>query len=105
MRGEQEYALMPYLSYAIVPLHPLFAATGNPKVERPQADWEVRLWVRPGELFIDLRLIVLRKEEDERANFEDAILVYLVSSWTTDARIQTSSESEGVADGVRPVNQ
>lgn len=43
MRSEREYALMPYLSYAVVPFFPLFAERGGPKVERPRADWEVRL--------------------------------------------------------------
>lgn len=42
MRTEQEYALLAYLPYAIVPFHPLFAALGNPKYERVNTDWEVR---------------------------------------------------------------
>lgn len=41
MRTEQEYALLAYLTYAVVPFHPLFAVLGNPKYERVNTDWEV----------------------------------------------------------------
>ncbi|KAF8599065.1 P-loop containing nucleoside triphosphate hydrolase protein [Ceratobasidium sp. AG-I] len=40
MRTEQEYALLAYLPYAIVPFHSLFAVLGNPKYERVNTDWE-----------------------------------------------------------------
>jgi chromosome transmission fidelity protein 18 len=44
MRAEREYALMPYMSYALVPFYPLFHERGGLKVERPKADWEVSLF-------------------------------------------------------------
>ena len=40
MRSEREYALMPYLSYALVPFYHLFQERGGVRVERPKADWE-----------------------------------------------------------------
>ncbi|KDQ61061.1 hypothetical protein JAAARDRAFT_67462 [Jaapia argillacea MUCL 33604] len=40
MRSEREYALMPYLSYTLIPFYHLFQERGAPKVERPKADWE-----------------------------------------------------------------
>ena len=42
MRSEREYALMPYLSYTLVPFFPLFNERGSNKPERPKADWDVR---------------------------------------------------------------
>jgi len=47
MRSEREYALLPYLAYSIVPFYPLFQERGGPRVERPKADWEVRLIMWP----------------------------------------------------------
>ena len=41
MRSEREWALLQYLPFMLVPLYPLFQERGNPKVERPKADWEV----------------------------------------------------------------
>ena len=41
MKNEREYALLPYLSYLIVPFYPLFRERGGERVERPKADWEV----------------------------------------------------------------
>lgn len=46
MRAQQEYALLQYLSYAIVPFHPLFQERGGGRIERPKADWEVRGSIR-----------------------------------------------------------
>ncbi|KIP08852.1 hypothetical protein PHLGIDRAFT_68643 [Phlebiopsis gigantea 11061_1 CR5-6] len=40
MRSEREWALLQYLPFMLVPLYPLFQERGNPKVERPKADWE-----------------------------------------------------------------
>jgi hypothetical protein len=45
MRGDREYALMPYLAYTLVPFFPLFQERGGPKPERPKADWEVCCWL------------------------------------------------------------
>jgi hypothetical protein len=44
MRSEKEFALMPYLPYTVVPFYPLFAERGGERVERPKADWEVRIF-------------------------------------------------------------
>ena len=43
MRAEREYALLSYMPYPLVAFYPLFQDRGAPKVERPKADWEVRL--------------------------------------------------------------
>ena len=43
MRTEQEYGVLQYLPYTLVPFFPLFQERGGPRVERPKADWEVRL--------------------------------------------------------------
>jgi chromosome transmission fidelity protein 18 len=43
MRSEREYTLLQYLPYTLVPFYPLFQERGAQKVERPKADWEVRL--------------------------------------------------------------
>jgi chromosome transmission fidelity protein 18 len=43
MRNEREYAMLQYLSYALVPFFPLFQERGGPRVERPKVDWEVSL--------------------------------------------------------------
>ncbi|KAI0063440.1 P-loop containing nucleoside triphosphate hydrolase protein [Artomyces pyxidatus] len=40
MRSEREYALLPYISYSLVPFYPLFQERGGVRVERPKADWE-----------------------------------------------------------------
>ena len=42
MRAEQEYGVLQYLPYTLVPFFPLFQERGGPRVERPKADWEVR---------------------------------------------------------------
>jgi chromosome transmission fidelity protein 18 len=42
MRAEQEYGVLQYLPYALVPFFPLFQERGGTRVERPKADWEVR---------------------------------------------------------------
>jgi chromosome transmission fidelity protein 18 len=44
-RSGQEFALLAYLSYAIVPLFHHLAACGNPKVEKQNLYWEVRIIV------------------------------------------------------------
>jgi hypothetical protein len=40
--AEGDFALSPYLPYMLVPFYPLFQERGLPRVERSQADWEVR---------------------------------------------------------------
>ena len=45
MRSEREYTLLQYLPYTLVPFYPIFQERGCEKVERPKADWEVRLMV------------------------------------------------------------
>ena len=45
MRTEQEYGVLQYLPYSLVPFFPLFQERGGPRVERPTADWEVGLIV------------------------------------------------------------
>ncbi|KAG8948253.1 hypothetical protein FRC04_009891 [Tulasnella sp. 424] len=40
MRTEQEYAVLQYMPYMIVPMHHIFVDSGNPKVGNPRADWE-----------------------------------------------------------------
>lgn len=42
MRTEQEYAVLQYMPYMIVPMHHIFVDSGNSKVGNPRADWEVR---------------------------------------------------------------
>ncbi|TFY77930.1 hypothetical protein EWM64_g6081 [Hericium alpestre] len=49
MRSEQEYALMPYLSYMLVPFYPLFQERGGERVERPKADWETYVKTKANE--------------------------------------------------------
>ncbi|KAI0318836.1 P-loop containing nucleoside triphosphate hydrolase protein [Amylostereum chailletii] len=49
MRSEREYALLPYLSYSIVPFYPLFQERGGGRVERPKADWECYLKTKANE--------------------------------------------------------
>lgn len=46
MRSEREYSSLQYLSYMLVPFYPLFQERGAVKVERPKADWEVRITLR-----------------------------------------------------------
>jgi chromosome transmission fidelity protein 18 len=46
MRTEREYSIIQYLPFMVVPFYSLFQERGAQKVERPKADWEVRL--RPG---------------------------------------------------------
>lgn len=41
MRSEREYALLPYLSYTLIPFYSLFAEKGGLRVERPKVYWEV----------------------------------------------------------------
>lgn len=70
MRSEQEYALMGYMAYSIVPVHKHFAAVGNPKVERPNAYWEVknqsqRLFCGS---FLQTAIAVLFQDEIERGD-------------------------------------
>ena len=43
MRLDQEYAVLQYMPYLVVPIHPLFVDAGNTKVGNPKADWEVCL--------------------------------------------------------------
>ncbi|KAG8995078.1 hypothetical protein FRB90_000281 [Tulasnella sp. 427] len=40
MRVEQEYAVLQYMPYMVVPVYPIFADSGNAKVGNPRADWE-----------------------------------------------------------------
>ncbi|KAA1469409.1 hypothetical protein DENSPDRAFT_796002 [Dentipellis sp. KUC8613] len=49
MRAEREYALLPYLSYMLVPFYPLFQERGGARVERPKADWEAYTQMRTNE--------------------------------------------------------
>ncbi|KIJ23687.1 hypothetical protein M422DRAFT_104238, partial [Sphaerobolus stellatus SS14] len=49
IRSEREYALMPYLSYTLVPFFPLFSERGGPRVERPKSDWENYVLTRTNE--------------------------------------------------------
>lgn len=42
MYGDADFALSPYLAYMLVPFYPLFQERGGQKIERNQADWEVR---------------------------------------------------------------
>ena len=44
MRSEQEYGLLSYMAYYIIPIYTHLAAGGNPKAERPTAYWDVRLF-------------------------------------------------------------
>lgn len=43
MYTDGDFALSPYLPYMLVPFYPLFQERGGPRVERDQADWDVRL--------------------------------------------------------------
>ncbi|PPQ67464.1 hypothetical protein CVT24_011521 [Panaeolus cyanescens] len=40
MYTDGDFALQPYLSYTLVPFHPLFKERGGEKVERNQTEWE-----------------------------------------------------------------
>ncbi|KIO32526.1 hypothetical protein M407DRAFT_213664 [Tulasnella calospora MUT 4182] len=40
MRTEQEYAVLQYMPYMVVPMYSIFADSANPKVGNPRADWE-----------------------------------------------------------------
>ncbi|KAI0032282.1 P-loop containing nucleoside triphosphate hydrolase protein [Vararia minispora EC-137] len=40
MHAEREFALLPYLSYCLVPYYPLFQQKGGPRVERPKEYWD-----------------------------------------------------------------
>ncbi|GJJ12562.1 hypothetical protein Clacol_006805 [Clathrus columnatus] len=40
MRSERDYALLPYLSFTLIPFYSLFAVKGGSRVERPKIDWE-----------------------------------------------------------------
>jgi chromosome transmission fidelity protein 18 len=42
MYSDGDFGLHTYLSYLIVPFYPLFQERGNQRIERDQADWEVR---------------------------------------------------------------
>lgn len=42
MYHDGEYSLHQYLSYLLVPFYPLFQERGGQRVEKSQADWEVR---------------------------------------------------------------
>jgi len=42
MYTDGDFALNQYLPYTLVPFYPLFQERGGERVERNQADWEVR---------------------------------------------------------------
>ncbi|KAG8922627.1 hypothetical protein FRC01_013800 [Tulasnella sp. 417] len=46
MRTEQEYAVLQYMPYMVVPMYPIFADSANPKVGNPRADWECHVKAR-----------------------------------------------------------
>ena len=41
VRSDREYAVMPYLSYCLVPFYILFAERGGRRIESSKADWEM----------------------------------------------------------------
>lgn len=43
MYSNGDFALSSYLPYTLVPFYPLFQERGGQRVERNQADWDVRL--------------------------------------------------------------
>jgi hypothetical protein len=42
MYADGDFGLQTYLSYLLVPFYPLFQERGGARIERDQADWEVR---------------------------------------------------------------
>jgi len=68
MRSEREYGLLPYLSYTLIPFHPLFSERGGPRVERPKADWEVS--VAAVSLYTILTLVLLQHYTLTKTNEE-----------------------------------
>lgn len=56
MCSEREYTLLQYLPYTLVPFYPIFQERGCEKVERPKADWEVRLMVVKNHDHINLKM-------------------------------------------------
>ena len=47
MYSDGDFALHSYLSYFMVPFHPLFRERGGARVERDTADWEVGFCTYP----------------------------------------------------------
>jgi chromosome transmission fidelity protein 18 len=42
VHSDREYAVMPYLSYCLVPFYIYFGERGGRRIENSKADWEVR---------------------------------------------------------------
>ena len=66
MRSEREYSMLQYLSYLLVPFHPLFSERGAQKVERPKADWEVRHLSLPVYLKANFRFRTTREQRSTK---------------------------------------
>jgi chromosome transmission fidelity protein 18 len=46
MYSDGDFGLHAYLSYLVVPFYPLFQERGGQRIERDQADWEVRYFTK-----------------------------------------------------------
>jgi chromosome transmission fidelity protein 18 len=52
MFADGDFALLPYLPFALVPFYPLFQARSSERIERNYSDWEVcKRFLEPGKPF------------------------------------------------------
>lgn len=69
MYTDGDFGLHGYLPYLLVPFYPLFQERGAQRIERDQADWEVRICIHRLFYFSNLlEILAFPTDQDERRN-------------------------------------
>ena len=91
MYSDGDFGLHAYLSYLIVPFYPLFQERGGQRVERDQADWEVRYFLTPA-INVNLLFVTeLPTDQNKRGDIQNPISRSPYSEWSPVGRLQTPS--------------
>jgi hypothetical protein len=95
MYGDADFTLAHYLPYFLVPFYPLFQERGGERVERNQADWDVRPFSTPtytlsAVSYISLRDTASADDEEQRGDIQVPLSWLAYRSCAPRGRLQAS---------------
>lgn len=82
MYSDGDFGLHAYLSYLVVPFYPLFQERGGQRIERDQADWEVRYFTKLYLHATSLFVTEFPTDQNERGDIQNPVSWSSYCEWS-----------------------